>query len=60
MRLRVSELKKFLEKLPEDGDVFVDSYDGSHHREFLFVRSYQNGRAEDTEIQVAKTDLQDN
>lgn len=57
MRLTVGELKKFLKDQPDDSAVFVDVYDSKHHREFLYTRSYSSNQAEDTEIQVAKTDL---
>ena len=59
MRIIVKELKKFLEEKPDDAYVFVDTYDGDHHKEFLFVREYENGKSKDVEIQIAKTELSD-
>lgn len=59
-RICVKDLKKFLEDKPEDSEVYVETYDGNHHKEFLYIRDYKDAsKPVDYEIQVAKEDLHD-
>jgi len=53
-RITVKALKKWLNTVSDDAEVYVDKYTNMHAKEFISVREYdEQGKATDKEILVS-------
>lgn len=50
MQLLVRDVKRWLEKFPDDAEVHSDVYKHNKRRELLVVRDFDNGKASDTDL----------
>lgn len=50
--MTVKELKKWLDKKPDDAEVRVDVYTHTKRREVIIVNDYKNGKTDSEDVTV--------